>query len=73
MYFLNSENRSYKERITNVDSLGRKRTVSEHYTAASWIMQENKFDYKNNRLVLAEFEEMPTIKCCCGIPTSTMI
>lgn len=54
--FLNSENRSYKERITNVDSLGRKLTVSEHYTAASWIMQENKFAYKNNRLILAEFE-----------------
>jgi hypothetical protein len=54
--FLNSENRSYKEKTTNYDSLGRKISESEHYTAASWIMQENKFEYKDNHLVLAQFE-----------------
>jgi len=54
--FLNNENRPYKERITNYDSSGKAKRVSEHYTAASWIMQENRFEYKNNRLVKAEFE-----------------
>jgi hypothetical protein len=54
--FLNNENRPYKERITNYDSSGKAKLVSEHYTAASWIMQENRFEYKNNRLVKAEFE-----------------
>lgn len=54
--FLNNENRPYKERITNFDSLGRALKVSEHYTAAAWIMQENRFEYKNNRLIKAEFE-----------------
>jgi hypothetical protein len=54
--FLNTENRPYKERVTNYDSIGRAKRVSEHYTAASWIMQENRFEYKDNRLVKAEFE-----------------
>lgn len=54
--FLNNENRSYKERTTNFDSLGRKRVVNEHYTAAAWIMQENKFEYKGDRLISAQFE-----------------
>ncbi|MDI1356518.1 MAG: hypothetical protein PSX36_16490 [bacterium] len=54
--FLNNENRPYKERITNYDSLGRKKTVSEHYTAASWIMQEMMFEYSGKDLAVAKFE-----------------
>lgn len=54
--FLNNENRPYKERITNYDSLGRKKNENEHYTAASWIMQESKYSYKDNHLVMAQFE-----------------
>lgn len=54
--FLNNENRPYKERITNYDSLSRKKTENEHYTVASWIMQENKFEYNGKHLVLAQFE-----------------
>jgi len=54
--FLNNENRPYKERISNMDSLGRPVTVNENYTAASWIMQESKFEYNGNRLVMARFE-----------------
>jgi hypothetical protein len=54
--YLNNENRPYKTRIINFDSLGRKKTISENYTAASWIMQEQKFNYDGNRLVLAEFQ-----------------
>lgn len=53
--FLNNENRPYKERIINFDSLGRKKSVSEHYTAASWIMQELKFDYAEKNLSAAQF------------------
>jgi hypothetical protein len=53
---LNNENRPYKERIVNFDSLGRKRSVSENYTAASWIMQEQKFEYSAGRLSAATFE-----------------
>jgi hypothetical protein len=54
--FLNSENRSYKERIMNYDSLGRKVSENENYTVASWIMQESKYEYTNNRLSTAIFE-----------------
>ena len=54
--YLNSENRPYKEQITNYDSLGRKRSLSENYTAAGWIMQENKYEYEGNHLVSAQFE-----------------
>ena len=54
--FLNNENRPYKERITNYDSLGRKKNQNEHYTAAAWIQQENSFEYKGNQLVSAKFE-----------------
>lgn len=54
--FLNNENRSYKERISNFDSLGRKRSVSEIYTAASWIRQESTFEYKGKDLSMAIFE-----------------
>ncbi|MBI2721772.1 MAG: hypothetical protein HYX39_06325 [Bacteroidetes bacterium] len=53
---LNNENRPYKEIITNFDSLNRKKSVNEHYTAASWIMQEQKFEYSKNRLTSAEFK-----------------
>lgn len=53
---LNNENRPYKEQNINLDSLGRKLSVYEHYTAAAWIMQEQKFEYKNNRLSLAQFK-----------------
>jgi hypothetical protein len=54
--FLNNENRPYKERIINYDSLGRKKTVSENYTAASWIMQEQSFNYGGDRLISAKFD-----------------
>jgi hypothetical protein len=54
--FLNNENRPYKERITNYDSLGRKKNVSESYVAAAWIRQENSYEYAGNRLVKARFE-----------------
>lgn len=54
--FLNSENRPYKEQITNYDSLGRIKNKSENYTAAGWIMQESKFEYQGNNLVAAMFE-----------------
>lgn len=52
---LNSENRPYKQRITNFDSLGRKVHINEQYTAASWISQEQKFTYKGQRLLTALF------------------
>lgn len=54
--FLNSENRPYKEQITNYDSLGRKKNQNENYTAAGWIMQELKFEYTGDHLVSASFE-----------------
>jgi hypothetical protein len=54
--FLNSENRPYKEQITNYDSLGRIKNKSENYTAAGWIMQESKFEYQGSNLVAAMFE-----------------
>jgi hypothetical protein len=54
--FLNNENRSYKEQVINYDSLGRKVSVNENYTAAGWIMQENKYEYSGDRLAMARFE-----------------
>lgn len=54
--FLNSENRPYKEQISNYDSLGRKKDLNENYTAAGWIMQGSKFEYAGNHLVSATFE-----------------
>ena len=54
--YLNNENRPYKELVTNYDSLGRKKEQFENYTVASWIMQEHKFEYSNNRLSLATFK-----------------
>jgi len=54
--FLNSENRPYKERIINYDVQGRRISVSENYTSAAWIMQEQKFEYEGNRLLSARFE-----------------
>ncbi len=53
--YLNNENRSYKEVVTNFDSLGRKKEILENYTVASWIMQEQHFEYANNRLSVAKF------------------
>jgi len=53
---LNNENRPYKERISNFDSLRRKISVNENYTAAGWIMQENIYEYEGNKLVMAQFE-----------------
>ncbi|MBA3663489.1 MAG: hypothetical protein H0W61_04680 [Bacteroidetes bacterium] len=53
---LNNENRPYKEQTINYDSLKRKISVSEHYTAAAWIMQEMKFNYSKNRLTMAQFK-----------------
>ena len=54
--FLNSENRPYKEKIINVDSLGRKKSIYENYTAAAWIMQEQYFEYAGDKLSVARFE-----------------
>lgn len=54
--YLNNENRPYKERITNVDSLGRIKNSNENYTVAAWIMQESKFEYSGKRLTMASFE-----------------
>lgn len=53
---LNNENRPYKESITNFDSLGRKKSCYENYTSAAWIMQENKYEYKGDKFVMAQFE-----------------
>jgi hypothetical protein len=53
--FLNNEHRPYKQKITNFDSLGRKVSVSELYTAAAWITQEQAFLYKESRLMSARF------------------
>lgn len=53
---LNSENRPYKELITNYDSLGRKTNMTENYTAAAWIMQGTRFEYKGKHLVTAVFD-----------------
>lgn len=53
---LNNENRPYKQQIINYDSLNRKLSVNEYYTVAAWIMQEQKFEYKDNRLVMAQFK-----------------
>jgi len=53
--FMNNENRPYRERVINFDSLGRKISFRENYVAAAWIMQESTFEYKNNRLILAQF------------------
>lgn len=54
--YLNNENRPYKERIMNFDSLGRKINEFENYTAASWIMQESKYEYSGKHLTSATFE-----------------
>lgn len=54
--FLNNENRPYKEQITNFDEAGRKKAVSESYTSASWIMQEQRFEYTQERMTAAVFE-----------------
>ncbi len=54
--YLNNENRSYKEKITNFDKTGHKLKEEESYTAASWIRQENTFEYQGDRLTIARFE-----------------
>ncbi len=53
---LNNENRSYKEQIINLDSLGRTKNMNEVYTAASWIVQKHQFVYGKDGLLKAEFE-----------------
>jgi hypothetical protein len=53
---LNNENRPYKEKIINSDSAGRTTSISENYTAASWIMQEYRFSYSAGKLASATFE-----------------
>ena len=53
---LNNENRPYKQQVINFDSLGRKISVSEYYTVAAWIQQEQKFEYKGKRLAFAEYK-----------------
>ena len=54
--YLNNENRPYKERIINFDEMGRKKNISENYTAASWIRQEQRFAFDGGRLASAEFD-----------------
>lgn len=55
--FLNNENRPYKEKITNFDENGLKKTISENYTAAAWIMQDQSFEYnKAGQLTMAKFD-----------------
>ncbi|MBA3681306.1 MAG: hypothetical protein H0W73_09110 [Bacteroidetes bacterium] len=54
--YINNENRSYKEVVTNYDSLGRKKEIFENYTVASWIMQEHRFEYDGKRLSKAKFK-----------------
>jgi len=54
--FLNNENRPYKEQITILNSLGRKKTVNENYTFRRVIMQENKYEYSGGKFVMAQFE-----------------
>lgn len=53
---LNNENRSYKEKTINLDSLGRKKNVSEMYTAASWLVQRQRFEYSPDGITKAEFD-----------------
>jgi hypothetical protein len=53
---LNNEHRPYKEQSINFDSLGRKKSVYEHYTAAAWIMQEMKYEYSKDRMTMAQFK-----------------
>jgi len=53
---LNNENRPYKQQIINYDSLSRKKSVNEFYTAAAWIMQEQKYEYSGNHLSMAQFK-----------------
>jgi hypothetical protein len=52
---LNTENRPYKNKIVSFDSLGRKVHISEHYTAASWITQEQDFVYIDGKLAAAQY------------------
>jgi hypothetical protein len=54
--YLNTEHRPYKEVVTNYDNLGRRKEIFENYTVASWIMQEHKFEYINDRLSVAKFK-----------------
>lgn len=53
---LNNEHRPYKQQVINYNAEGRKTSVSEYYTAAAWITQEQKFEYSGNRLTLAQFK-----------------
>lgn len=53
---LNNENRPYKELISNYDSIGRKKSINENYTAAGWIVQESKYGYEGKKFIMAQFE-----------------
>jgi hypothetical protein len=54
---LNNENRPYKQQIINYDSLNRKISVNEFYTAAAWIQQDQTFEYNPvGRLTVAQFK-----------------
>lgn len=53
---LNNENRPYKEKITNYDSLGRKKNENEIYTSAAWIMQVHQYEYRGDKIISAQFE-----------------
>ena len=53
---LNNENRPYKEQTIDLDALGRKIKIIEHYTVAAWIMQQSTFEYNEKQIICAEFK-----------------
>lgn len=53
--YFNNEKRPYKENFIYKDSLGNIIKIFENYVAASWIVQEQKFSYKTNKLITAEY------------------
>lgn len=54
--YLNNENRPYKEQVINYDSVGLKKSIDENYVAAAWIMQQQRFEHKNGKLISATFQ-----------------
>lgn len=53
---LNNEKRPYKERVINLDSIGRQKSANEYYTAASWLFQNYNYRYDGKRLVEAVYK-----------------
>jgi len=47
---LNNEKRPYKEKVVNLDSIGRIVSTNEYYTAASWLYQQYNYVYDGKRL-----------------------